>query len=74
MSSSKPKYNLSKIKKLLCDSDSYHITLEAHRGAAELGYMDAESIIDVIENIQEDDFLSPCLQKRCKNYGKMFIE
>lgn len=56
MSSSKPKYDLNKIKKLLCDSDSYHITLEAHHGAAELGYMDAESMIDVIENIQEDDF------------------
>jgi Txe/YoeB family toxin of Txe-Axe toxin-antitoxin module len=56
MASSKPKYDLSKIKTLLCDSDAYHITLEAHHGAAELGYMDAESILDMIENIQEDDF------------------
>ncbi|MEK6581352.1 MAG: type II toxin-antitoxin system MqsR family toxin [Nitrospirota bacterium] len=56
MSASKPKYDLSKIKKLLCDSDSYRITVKAHSGAAELGYMDAESIVDVIENIQEDDF------------------
>lgn len=56
MSSSKPKYDLSKIKKLLCDSDSYIITSKAHHGAAELGYMDAESIIGLVENIEEDDF------------------
>ncbi len=56
MSSSKPKYNLNKIKKLLCESDSYYITSEAHKGGAELGYMDVESILDIVENIQEDDF------------------
>lgn len=56
MSASKPKYNLNKIKKLLCESDSYYITSESHKGGAELGYMDAESILDIVENIQEDDF------------------
>ncbi|GBE06489.1 mRNA interferase MqsR [bacterium BMS3Abin10] len=56
MDSSKPTYDLANIKKLLCDSSSCHITKTAHIGAAELGYMDQEAIIDAIEEIQEEDF------------------
>lgn len=32
------------------------ITKKAQHGAAELGYMDDDAIIDVIEDIQEEDF------------------
>ena len=56
MDPSKPTYSLARIKKLLCNSSSYVITVEAQKGAASLGYMDEEEILDVIEDIQEDDF------------------
>ena len=59
-----PKYDLDKIKKLLCDSCKYYVTMEAHRGAAEMGYTDDEAIIDVVENIEQDDFYKSMLAEK----------
>jgi len=56
MSSLKPTYDLLQIKKILCDSASVYITTVAFRGAVELGYMDEEAIISVLEDLGNEDF------------------
>jgi hypothetical protein len=56
MSSPKPKYDLLQIKKLIRDSSCIQITNVAFKGAVELGYMDEDAIISVLEDLEDDNF------------------
>ena len=56
MDTTKPTYSLAKFKKLLCKTSSCVISRTARQGAVAMGYMDDDAIIDVVENIQEDEF------------------
>lgn len=57
MEKRKPHYNLSKLKKLFASSENTRIiTNKAKKGATSLGYMDDESMLEVVACLEMSHF------------------
>ena len=56
MEKSKPHYDLKKVKAMLCSEETREITQTSRQGAVALGYMDAEDMLSVVEDLTRRHF------------------
>jgi len=56
MEKRKPHYALSDLKKLFCGEKARFITQQARKGAVNMGYMDDDAILAVVEKLCPEHF------------------
>jgi len=56
MDKKKPSFSLKKFKELFRNAKTREVTKVSTKGAASLGYMDINEIMDVIDNLDKRDF------------------